>query len=178
MVFVRKAGQEKRDREHMKSLRQQLNAYQTNLQRAETKIAELEKQLAAAMRDRENQNLTQTPAERVYLDIIKNHGRDPHGRRYCVETLAWAEEIHTISPHALEVVGKVISVPSETLINSKFAQTRRVMSEALQDSERMHELIDLWNQSGARTASERTVVLAVDAVAFRPHEMTGGMVRT
>jgi DNA repair exonuclease SbcCD ATPase subunit len=97
MVFVRKAGQEKRDREHMKSLRQQLNAYQTNLQRPETKIAELEKQLAAAIRDRENQNLTQTPAERVYLFISMNHGRDPHGRRHCVETLAWAEEIHEMT---------------------------------------------------------------------------------
>jgi hypothetical protein len=31
----------------------------------------------------------------------------------------------------------------------------------------MHELIDLWNRSGARTPSERTVVLTFDVVAFR-----------
>jgi hypothetical protein len=82
--------------------------------------------------------------------------------------LAWAEEIHSISPKALEVVGKVITLPSESLLNSKFAKTRRVWSEALQDPERVGELIAVWNQSGATTPSERTVVLAVDAVAFRP----------
>jgi hypothetical protein len=167
-AFARKCRQEHRQAEQRKNLQQQVNAYRMNLQLAENKIEELKKELAAAMRERDYQNLIQTPAERIYLDILKNHGRDPHGRRYCVETLAWAEEIHMISPQALEVVGKVIPVPSESLINSKFTKTRQVISDALQDSDRLGELINLWDQSGARSRSERTVVLAVDAVAFRP----------
>jgi hypothetical protein len=42
------------------------------------------------------------------------------------------------------------------------------MPDALQDSERLHELIEPWNQAGAKTASERAVVLAVDAAAGHP----------
>jgi DNA repair exonuclease SbcCD ATPase subunit len=92
-AFARKAAQEKRDRDHMKTLQQQLNAYQTNLQRAENKIEELKRELAAAMRDRENNNLAQTPVERVYLDIIKNHGRDPHKDKCNVPFLHWRSDL-------------------------------------------------------------------------------------
>jgi hypothetical protein len=114
----------------IKTLQQQLNAYQTNLHKAQDHIQERIKQFAITMRDQSSKDSTQTPSERIYLDIIRNHGRDSHARRYCIETLAWAEEMHAISPKALEVVGKVISVPSEALLSSKFAQNRRIFIQS------------------------------------------------
>jgi hypothetical protein len=164
----RQALHERRNAECMRNLRQQLNASRTNLTKAQRKIQELTKQVADLMREQSFKDLTQSPYDRIYLDILKNRSRKPNGRRYSIETLLWTEEIHAVSPQALQVVRKVLDLPCESLLNSKFTRSRRIVSDALQDSNRIGELIDLWEQSCRSTRHSRTVILAVDAVAFRP----------
>jgi hypothetical protein len=78
--------------DRVKLLKQLLNAYQTNYTKAQATIDSLTKQLGAALREQSNNDMMISHSERVYLDIIKNHGRAPLARRYCVDPLAWAEE--------------------------------------------------------------------------------------
>jgi hypothetical protein len=164
-----KAIQEWRDRQHQQKLQWELNAARTNLKAAEKQISDLKMQLAAKIQEQAIKDLTQSPAERVMLDIIKNYGRPPNGRRYCIDTLAWTEEIHASSAHTLEIVRKVIPLPTERLLNSKFTQDRRLVSDALQNSDRIGELITIWEKSTPSiSSSHRDVILSVDAVAFRP----------
>jgi hypothetical protein len=162
-----KAIQQWRARTHALTLQHELNAARTNLAAAQSQIADLKKQLAAKIQEQSNKDLTQSPSDRVFFDIVKNYGRPPNARRYCIETLAWAEEIHASSPQTHEIVRKVLPLPTDRLLNSKFTKDRRIISDVLQDSNRMGELIALWEKS-SRATGHWDVILAVDAVAFRP----------
>jgi hypothetical protein len=87
-----------------------------------------------------------------------------------VETLAWAEELHNIWPKALDFLCRVLPLPSEQLLRSKFTKGHRILSDALQDSDRIGELISLLEKSRpANLFNHRTIILAFDIVAFRPN---------
>jgi hypothetical protein len=87
-----------------------------------------------------------------------------------METLAWAEQLHDISPKALDFIRRVLPLPSEQLMNSKFTKSRGILSDALQDSDRIGALIALLEKSRrANLFDDQTIILAVDAVAFRPN---------
>jgi hypothetical protein len=73
-----------------KSPEHQLQAYRLNLQKAQDKIHRLTAEIRQAMQDALNLNPSQSPAEHVSLDVVKNHGRHPNGRRYPIDTLIWA----------------------------------------------------------------------------------------
>jgi hypothetical protein len=62
----------------------------------------------------------------------------------------------------------VLPIPSESLINSRFTRDRRFVSGALQDDSRIVEVIELWEQTVLHDILDRTIVLAIDAVAFPP----------
>jgi hypothetical protein len=65
-------------------------------------------------------------------------------------------------------VRKCLHLPCENFHDTHFAHAGAVLSQALLDSDRVGELISLWDQSSPRTATDRRVVLSVDAVSFRP----------
>jgi hypothetical protein len=109
----------------------------------------------------------QTPADRIFLGIARNRTRHPNGRRYSVETLAWSREIHDISPRPWEIVRRVLPLPGDHLLLSKFADTQAVIASALLDLDEMEGLIDLWEQSHEDIMTDRRVILSVHAIAFR-----------
>jgi hypothetical protein len=85
-----------------------------------------------------------------------------------METFTWAEEFYSISPKALDFIRRVLPLPNKQLINSQFTKSRRILSDTLQDSDRIGELIALLEKLRlANLFSDRTIILAVDAVAFR-----------
>jgi hypothetical protein len=70
----------------------------------------------------------QSPADRIFLDIARNHTRHRNWRCYSVETLAWSREIHDISPQVWEIVRRVLPLPGNCLLLPKFADARAVIS--------------------------------------------------
>jgi hypothetical protein len=54
------------------------------------------------------------------------------------------------------------------LLDAHFAHAGAILSQALLDSDRVGELMSLWDQSSPRTATDRRVALSVDAVSFQP----------
>jgi hypothetical protein len=149
-------------------LEKQIKNLTTDLQAAKARLAHLSDKLMRAIDDASADDPTQTPAQGIYLDVITNQGRHPNGRRYSIDTLVWAQQLHAISPSALDHVRAVFPLPGESLINARFAQNRRAVSAALQDMARVSEVIALWMQTVPPEIPGREIVLAVDAVAFRP----------
>jgi hypothetical protein len=164
----RAAALAKRHAARIRELQQQINGYRGKLEQTQQRVNELKQRLQEAVVAASAENTIQSPSERIYNDIIMNHDRPPTGRRYSFETLLWAQEIHAISPHALAVVRKVIPLPGEPLLSRKFTQQRRLISEALQDENRLGEMMELWERGLPQDAGDRSLILAVDAVAFRP----------
>jgi hypothetical protein len=109
-----------------------------------------------------------SPAQRICLDILKNHGRHPKGRRYSIDTFIWAQKIHAACPAARDTARRVLPLPGEFLLNLRSARDRRFVSGALQDESRIGEVIELLEQAVPHDIPDRTIVLAVDAVAFCP----------
>jgi hypothetical protein len=85
-----------------------------------------------------------------------------------IETLVWAQQLDAISPAALEFVRHVLPLPGENLLNSRFAEDRTVISATLQGAEPVRELIVFWGKGLPKDVDDRSIVLAVDAIAFRP----------
>jgi uncharacterized coiled-coil protein SlyX len=69
--------QHRRDQDHLRTLQQRLNACQTNIAKAQQTIQALSKQLAEKLQDESNQNLTHSVSDRIYFDLVDNHGRAP-----------------------------------------------------------------------------------------------------
>jgi hypothetical protein len=68
----------------------------------------------------------------------------------------------------LDLIRRALIILSERLINSKFTESRRILLDALQDSDRIGELMALWEKSRpANLFDHRIIILAVDAVALR-----------
>jgi hypothetical protein len=124
-------------------LQQQISAYTLNLSQARHKIAMFESQIAEEIETIATLHPPQSPANQIFLDIARNRTRHPNGRRYSVETLAWSREIHDISPQAWEIVRRVLPLPGDRLLLSKFADARVVIATALLDLDEMEALIDL-----------------------------------
>lgn len=114
-----------------------------------------------------------SPSDRIFLDIFQNREREAHGRRYSPETLRWAWAIYGVSPKAWEIIRQALPLPCERVLQGHFSASGAVISAALVDVDRVGELIRLWEQSSPETAMDRRIVLAVDAVAFRPRVTIG-----
>jgi PIN domain nuclease of toxin-antitoxin system len=103
-AISRFAAQRKRQHARLQELQQQINAYKGKLPQALNAVANLSVQLQRAMRQASTTDQFQSPSERIYIDIIRNHGRELNGRRYSLETLLWARERDSISPQVWRVV--------------------------------------------------------------------------
>jgi hypothetical protein len=88
---ARMARDRRRGFERAEQLENQLKAYRMNFSRAQEIIRALTKQFADQLDQASSQDFTQSPSQRIYLDILRNHDRHPNGRRYSVETLVWAQ---------------------------------------------------------------------------------------
>jgi hypothetical protein len=69
-----------RRRQHELHLQCELNAARTNLGKAQEQIKALSKQLADRMRGHAHKDLIQSPSERIWIDALKSHDREPRGR--------------------------------------------------------------------------------------------------
>jgi hypothetical protein len=152
----------------IQKLEHQRQAYRLNLQKTQDRIHRLTAEIRQAMQEMSNRDPSQSQAERIYLDIVKNLGRHPNGRRYSIDTLTWAQEIQAASPAVLDTPRRVLPLTGESLLNSWFARNRRFVPAVLQDDRRIGEVIELWEQAVPHDIPDRTTVLAADAVAFRP----------
>jgi hypothetical protein len=151
--------------DRIRELQQQIFAYTLNLSQARYKIAMLEFQIAEEIEIMATLHPLQFPADRIFLDIARNRTRHPNGRRYSVETLAWSRKIHDISPRAWEI-RRVLPLPGNRLLLSKFADARAVISSALLDLDEIKALINLWERSYKDTMTDRRVILSVDAIVY------------
>lgn len=166
-VVARAARQLKLKAGAISVLKAQLRANQTNLKRANATIQRLEAELSDLREEQTSLRPFTSPADRILADILENAQRHPNGRRYSLETLIWGRRVHDISPHAWRAVRKVLPLPGKRLLLAKFTETKGI-SDALIDSGRIGELIDLWRQAVRQEGIGCPVVLSVDAVAFRP----------
>jgi hypothetical protein len=141
---------EQRHQKEIQKLQQQLNACHTNFAKAWQEINELTKEPRRMTREVCAQDIVHSPSDRICLDILKNHARHPNVRRYSMDTLTFTQEVQTIFPHALDFIRHVLPLPGESLINSKFANKRRCLSEGLQDLDRIGELIPISDAGGSR----------------------------
>jgi hypothetical protein len=152
----------------IRTLEQQVTGYRLQLDNAKTRIATLTAKLTEALCHDADINPLRTVRDCVLFDIFRNRDRPPNARRYTPETLHWAWRVYQRSSATWELVHDVIPLPSHTTLQTHFAATGTVLSEALIDIDQVGTLIQRWEGSHPDTASDRRVVLAVDAVAFRP----------
>jgi hypothetical protein len=92
-------------------------------------MAELAKQLHEGL----DTDPLHSPADRIFLEIIRNREWEGHGKRSSRETLPRVWVIHEQSPAALEMVLQVLSLLCERLLQSHFARTGTMLSQALAD---------------------------------------------
>jgi hypothetical protein len=74
----------------------------------------------------------------------------------------------TRSPRAWRVVRRVLPLPSASLLHVRYAETGRIIVDALQDDSLIREVLERGGKSLPPRTSDRTGILARDAVAFRP----------
>jgi hypothetical protein len=167
-VLVCAAREHQRDTERIQTLEHQLNASRTNFAKTLTKIQALTKEFRCLMQETRNHSLMQSHYDRTYLDFVKKRDRHPSGCWYSIEKLIWTRQIQAACPAALEIVRQVMPLPGERLLNSRLAETRRILSDALQDISRIGRSIERWNHAIPEDVTDRRIILAIDAVAFRP----------
>jgi hypothetical protein len=91
-----------------------------------------------------------------------------NGRRYSIEILTWGRTIYDAFPAAWETIRSMLSLPSECLLRTKFAEERWMISDALQNETEMWRLIQLWESTNPYSAQDRRIILVVDVVSCRP----------
>jgi hypothetical protein len=166
LAAARAGRKKKRDAMKILSLKHQLGGYKRQAERA--KIASLTQQLASALESHSQASAILAAPDLIWLDLVRNRDRPPKARRYCIQTLVWARQILDISPSAWAAVRKVLPVPSDRLLYSKFFDQRAGLSEALFDEAKMDKVISVWEGANPRRPRPCPVVLACDAICFRP----------
>jgi hypothetical protein len=146
--------------------RSQLRANQTNLKKVNAAILRRQMQLTKLREEQTNFQPFTSPTDRILADILENVQRKPKGRRFSLEILVWGRSMFDISPHAWKALRRVLPIPGQSLLLVKFTGTKGV-SQAVVDSGRIGELIDLWRQAIPLEITSCPVVLSADAVAFR-----------
>jgi hypothetical protein len=133
-------------------------------------MKDLTYQLAAILQHETDTNPLQTPADRIFLDIVQNRCRPKNGRRYSPETLRWAWTACEQSPACWNIVAGLdgLPLPCSRTLELHFARSGTILSQALVDRKQVGTLVAKWNESHTDTDRDRRVVLSVDAVAFRP----------
>jgi hypothetical protein len=149
-------------------LEQQARAHKINLDRAMGKIQSLVDQLSQACSEREEIDPITTPADSIFHDILQNRARSMAGRRYSRATMLWARQIYDVSPTAWDLVRKVFPLPSDRVLRTSFSEVRSAVSDALLDIDKIDSIMELWRRANPELATDSSVILAVDAVAFRP----------
>jgi hypothetical protein len=152
----------------IRSLHDQINGYRLQLDSAKARIATLTEKLTAALRHDADINPLRTLRDCILCDIFQNRDRAPKARRYSPETLHWAWRVHQRSPAAWKLVYDALPLPCERSLQTRFAQTGAVVAEALLDIDQLGTVVEKWEGSHPDTATDRHVIVSVDAVSFRP----------
>jgi hypothetical protein len=125
--------------------------------------------------------LLHSVADRVFLDIARSREKPANHRSYSTQTLIWPRKIYDISRVVWEAIRDVFPLPSDCLPRLRFSDPRPLIADALLNVNKMWHLIQLWEQANSGAIENRQIVLAVDAVAFRPrvtvneNEEVGGL---
>jgi hypothetical protein len=82
--------------------------------------------------------------------------------------LIWAHQVYDASPIAWTVVRKMLSLPSERILRSKFGVIRSAVFDLFLGIEQVDVPRKLWRKGNPEIESKCRVVLAVGAVGFRP----------
>jgi hypothetical protein len=142
--------------------------YKGKLAPTRRQVSDLTDELKQALKSQGLRDAVHSPADHMYFEGRRNYGRPPNGRRYSPEILLSAREVRSISPKPWNVVRLVLPLPAECSLFSYLTESRRTPSDALEDIDRVSELIDVWPESIPADIYDRMTLLAVDAVAFRP----------
>jgi hypothetical protein len=101
-------------------LKQHIAASRTPIKKQRQKIADLADELGFS-RDLLSSQSDSIPADIIFGDLCHNRNVNPHGRRYSLETLSSAREIHSRSPSADEIIRSVLPLPPETLLRMELS---------------------------------------------------------
>jgi hypothetical protein len=169
LAAARAALQCRRKEQKILDEKHRIGGYKSHAQRAKTEIASLSERLNSVLESHPPVNAIRTPSDFVWLDCVRNRDRPPNGRRYYMETLVWAREILDKSASSWESVRKVLPLPSEELLRSKFLKSRACLSEALYDESKMGKVISIWERANPGRPMSCPVILACDAICYRPN---------
>jgi hypothetical protein len=158
--------------DQIRKLENRITGYQLQLLQSRQKIQDWTTQLNERLRSESTIKLSLSLRDYVFWCYLKLKS-PKNGRRYFPETLEWAWAIQQQSRTAWKLVRKGLHLLCESLVDAHFAHAGAVLSQALLDLDRVGEVISLWDRSRPRTATDRRVVLSVDAVPFRPRVAIG-----
>jgi hypothetical protein len=107
-------------------------------------------------------------ADRIFLEIARSREKPASHPSYSTETLIWGGKIYDISPAAWEAIRDVLPLPADCLLRLRFSEPRALIADALLNVSQMRYLIQLWEEANCFAIENCRIVLAVDAVTFRP----------
>jgi hypothetical protein len=87
-----------------------------NLARASEKIASLTDEFPCSIEVKMETDAMESPADRIFNNLIQNRNRSQDGRHYSRDTLIWARQGYDVSPIALTVVRKMLPFLSEWIL--------------------------------------------------------------
>jgi hypothetical protein len=151
-------------------LEQQITAYRTSIKKQHQKITDIEDQLELS-RDLIPNPSDSLPADIIFGDLCHNRNVNSHERRYLLETLSWALEIHSVSHVACATIRAVLPFPSETLLWMDFFDCALRDQQSLTNLNLGDDLLTIWSLSNRIILDPKhqiDAILAVDAVAVRP----------
>jgi hypothetical protein len=85
----------------MNKIEQKFSVYCLNLRKAQDRITMLKTELGNFLLQMFVAHPTQSAAQRIFLEIVKNHIRHRNGRHYTIKMLACRANSRTSHPHRL-----------------------------------------------------------------------------
>jgi hypothetical protein len=79
-----------------------------NLALANEKIASLTVEFTCSIEAKMEIDAIESPADRIFNDLLQNRNRSPNGRRYSRDTLIWPRQVYGASSTAWTVVRKML----------------------------------------------------------------------
>jgi hypothetical protein len=147
-------------------LEQQGRGYHLLQQRERAQIQELRIELAHRSMQLDPLDMA---ADRIWADLLHNHDVPPTRRRYFIESLVWAREIHHIWPAAYQVISQISPLSDDCLLRSKFPDEKTQVRNAMLDLTQLDEFLSIGRVANIMGSEDRIqAILAVDAIAFKP----------
>jgi hypothetical protein len=103
---ARSAHRLKMKADYISGLKRYIQMYKLNWKKARDQIIGLQNQYATALESNPITNPESYPTDRIFADIVQNHGRHPNGRQYLREALLWVRHVYQFLSQACKGIKK------------------------------------------------------------------------